>query len=158
MKLFEQSLHIWSPGILPFEISIDDLLDSTHASKPRNKLIAQVFFEMGMIERYGGGIQRIFDQCKMAGLPKPEFEQTQGGLRVHFQSPPQAIGGGVTEEETEGVMMLYQLISKEPGQRVPSLAENMGTSPKNIERWLKQLKDEGKSGLPRFLRNLAKDR
>ena len=54
--------------------------------------------------------------------------------------------------------MLYQLFSKEPGQRVPSLAENMGTSPKNIERWLKQLKDEGKSGLPRFLRNLAKDR
>jgi ATP-dependent DNA helicase RecG len=109
---------------------------------------------MGMIERYGGGIQRIFEQCKLAGLPKPEFEQTQGGLRVHFQSPPQAIGGGVTE----GVMRLYQLISKEPGQRVPSLAENMGTSPKNIERWLKQLKDEGKSGSPRFLRNLAIDR
>ena len=40
-------------------------------------------------------------------------------------------------------MRLYQLISKDwPASS--SLAENMGTSPKNIERWLKQLKDEGK--------------
>ena len=33
------------------------------------------------------------------------------------------------------------LISKQPGMRSPAMAEALQTSPKNIERWLKQLKD-----------------
>ena len=36
----------WFYRLYAFEISINDLLDSTHASKPRNKLIAQVFFDI----------------------------------------------------------------------------------------------------------------
>ena len=114
VKIFENNLHIWSPGTLPFDVSAADLLgvcrawsvesenrpqrgqflpdlqahstamgqkdgekwtaavdlqptiskpdwllDPVHASRPRNKLIAQVFFDLGLIERYGGGIQRI---------------------------------------------------------------------------------------------------
>ena len=47
------------PGTLPHGVSVPDLLSPTHPSRPRNKLIAQVFFDLGLIERYGGGIQRI---------------------------------------------------------------------------------------------------
>ena len=53
-----------------------------HSSRPRNKLVAQVFYDLGLIERYGSGIQRMIDACESAGLPKPEFQEVSGGFMV----------------------------------------------------------------------------
>ena len=85
IKILEDSLHIWSPGVLPYGVSVQDLLNPVHTSRPRNKLIAQVFFDLGLIERYGGGIQRILTSCASAGLPPPELENFQGGFRIIFR-------------------------------------------------------------------------
>ena len=126
---------------MPFEISINDLLDSTHASKPRNKLIAQVFFDMGMIERYGGGIQRILEQCKMADLPELVFQQAQGGLRVHFLSAAQSINGGVPGGVKSSADLLA-LIKTQPGQNAKQLAIQIDMPRRTIERWLNRLKNE----------------
>ena len=41
----------------------------------------------------------------------------------------------------EGVNALVELIKQRQGMRVPALAELMNTSPKNLERWLKQLRE-----------------
>ena len=45
--------------------------------------------------------------------------------------------GGVNE----GVNALLAIIKLYPGLRTPSLSEKMRTSAKNVERWLKQLKE-----------------
>ena len=54
-----------------------------HNSVPRNKLIAQVFFDIGLIERWGTGIERMIKVCREQGLPNPKFEEYQG-FRVIF--------------------------------------------------------------------------
>ncbi|MEI7695490.1 MAG: hypothetical protein WCI64_07585 [Chlorobium sp.] len=51
--------------------------------------------------------------------------------------------GAVGEGVNEGVNALVELIKQRQGMRVPALAELMNTSPKNLERWLKQLRDAG---------------
>jgi len=84
IKIFDDSIHIWNPGGLPFDLTIDDLLDPTHSSKPRNKLIAQVFYDLALIERYGSGIQRMIADCVKAGLPEPDFEEKFGGFAITF--------------------------------------------------------------------------
>jgi predicted ArsR family transcriptional regulator len=43
----------------------------------------------------------------------------------------------------EGVNDLIQLITEHPGLRANALAARLSTSVKNVERWLKQLKDQG---------------
>ena len=48
---------------------------------------------------------------------------------------------GVNEGVSEGVNVLLDVIISDPGKRVPYYAEKIGTSVKNIERWLKNLKD-----------------
>ena len=48
------------------------------------------------------------------------------------------------EAVNAGVSALLEIIQRHPGVRVPVLAEKMQTSAKNIERWLKQLKDNEK--------------
>ena len=44
----------------------------------------------------------------------------------------------------EGVNTLLALIIRQPGLRVPVLASTLGTSPKNVQRWLQRLKAAGR--------------
>jgi ATP-dependent DNA helicase RecG len=51
---------------------------------------------------------------------------------------------GVSKGVNEGVNQLQVAIQKHPNKRVPFYASKLNTSEKNIERWIKQLKEEGK--------------
>lgn len=84
IKIYDQSLQIWSPGFLPFGMTVEELLRPNHSSKPRNRLIAQVFYDMGMIEQYGSGIERVIEACVLSGLPEPEFGNFSRGFQVVF--------------------------------------------------------------------------
>lgn len=44
----------------------------------------------------------------------------------------------------EGVSGLFDLIVKHPNRKTPFFAEQLKTSVKNIERWIKKLKSDGK--------------
>jgi ATP-dependent DNA helicase RecG len=84
LKIFDDRLVIWNPGGLPFGMSIERLMDPNHNSIPRNKLIAMIFYDTGLIENYGSGIQRIFDKCHELGFPEPVFKELDGGFQVTF--------------------------------------------------------------------------
>ena len=62
-----------------------------------------------------------------------------GVMATFAQKQPELPDEGVNE----GVNSLTNLIRKQPGLRAPALAAALQTSPKNIERWLKQLKENG---------------
>ncbi len=53
-------------GALPDGYTIDTLLGD-HASKPRSKNIAAVFYRAGFIESWGRGIRKVFDECARHG-------------------------------------------------------------------------------------------
>ena len=111
IKILENGLHIWSPGTLPHGVSVQDLLNPVHTSRPRNKLIAQVFIDLGLIERYGGGIERIQTACAAAGLPPPELENFQGGFRMVFKQAGDSIQA--TDQVTPQVEQLVQFLQNE---------------------------------------------
>ncbi len=77
-------LTIFNPGALPFGMSVEKLMDPNHNSIPRNRLIAMLFYDTGLIERYGSGIQRILDDCNKHGFPTPEFNDLELGFQVIF--------------------------------------------------------------------------
>jgi ATP-dependent DNA helicase RecG len=85
IKIFDDRLVVWNPGGLPFGMSIKKLMDPNHNSVPRNKLIAMLFYDVGLIENYGSGIKKILKECNNLGFPGPEFEETQGGFQVIFR-------------------------------------------------------------------------
>ncbi|MEW6041468.1 MAG: helix-turn-helix domain-containing protein, partial [Elusimicrobiota bacterium] len=85
IKIYDDRITIWNPGGLPAGITIEELYNPNHPSRPRNKLIAQIFFDVGLIEKYGSGIQRIISACKEAGIPQPTFEEKFGGFIVEFR-------------------------------------------------------------------------
>ena len=74
-------MEIWGCGPLPEPLTVEDLKNQ-HESIRRNPLIAEFFFKIGFIERWGTGTQRIIDFCLEQGLPEPLFEIKSGSLVV----------------------------------------------------------------------------
>lgn len=83
LSVYDDKLILWNPGTLPEELSIDEL-KKKHASFPRNKNIADIFFKAGYIETWGRGTNKIVEACKAAGLPEPEFLEHAGGIQTIF--------------------------------------------------------------------------
>jgi ATP-dependent DNA helicase RecG len=83
MKIYPDKIILWNDGKLPEGIKIEDLKKSHH-SKPRNELLADVFFKAGLVESWGRGTIKIIDECKKAGLPEPEFKEEFEGFSVYF--------------------------------------------------------------------------
>ncbi len=106
VKIFEDSLCISSPGQLPFDMPMDFLMKPTHPSRPRNKLIAQAFFDMGIIERYGSGIKRIKKECDKNGNSYPEWSDQYGEFATTYRprTTNDARSIGVPQEVTQAVV------------------------------------------------------
>jgi ATP-dependent DNA helicase RecG len=73
IKLFDDHLVIWNAGTLPPGLTASDLL-KPHKSFPHNKLIAQSFYNTGIIEKWGSGTTRMVAELKQASLPAPDFD------------------------------------------------------------------------------------
>ncbi len=72
VAIFDDRIEISNPGGLVFGMTLERALAGS--SRVRNKVIARVFRELQLIERWGSGLQRIIDACAESGLKKPKFE------------------------------------------------------------------------------------
>ena len=63
VKIFNNKIEFYNPGRLPDNITVEDLLSNNYKSTPRNKLIADFFRNLGLIEKYGSGIRRVIRYC-----------------------------------------------------------------------------------------------
>jgi ATP-dependent DNA helicase RecG len=102
VAIFDDRVEISSAGMLPFGLTPADLTRD-HDSRPRNPLLAELFFRRGFIERWGRGTQKIVDLCVAAGHPPPEFEERAGHVVVRFlvkdYVPPHRIEHDLTERQ-----------------------------------------------------------
>jgi ATP-dependent DNA helicase RecG len=109
LAIYDDRLEIWSDGTLPFDLKPEDL-KREHPSRPRNPLIAQVFYLRGMIERWGRGTQKIVELCVKAGHPEPEFGEQAGSVWVRFLPSgyiaPHRVAHDLTERQREILQVL----------------------------------------------------
>lgn len=80
VALFDDRLEVENPGLLPFGLTVADL--PLGVSKLRNRVIGRVFHELGLIEQWGSGVQRMFAACRDAGLAAPVLEEVGIRFRV----------------------------------------------------------------------------
>lgn len=109
LAIYDDRLEIWSDGTLPFNLKPEDL-KKEHTSRPRNPIIAQVFYLRGMIERWGRGTQKIVELCVKAGHPEPEFGEQAGSVWVQFLPSgyiaPHRVAHDLTERQREILQIL----------------------------------------------------
>ena len=88
VRLYDDRLEVWNPGGLPAPLTPADLLRE-HDSIPRNRRVAEAFFYVGLIERWGTGTTRMADALRVAGLAEPEFDVgAPGRFRVILRKDP----------------------------------------------------------------------
>lgn len=81
ISVYDDKLIVWNEGSLPKDLTFEDL-KRKHSSRPRNPILASVFFKGGLIEAWGRGTIKIINECKKAGLPEPIIEYSSGGISV----------------------------------------------------------------------------
>lgn len=84
VRWYDERIVFLNPGGLPAPLRLEDL-KRPHRSVPRNRKVAEMFFYAGWIEQWGRGIQKMLDECAAAGLPEPDFEESQGALWLTFR-------------------------------------------------------------------------
>lgn len=158
IRVYQDKLRIWNPGELPDRWSVEKLMGE-HSSKPFNPNIANAFFRSGDIEAWGRGIQRIFDACREAEMPAPQFSYEPGDLWVEFAYSP-AYLAIIPATQAEARLdkrldkeldkklganraAIVRLISEDPRITVRQIASRLRMSRTGIDKNIQVLKAEG---------------
>lgn len=108
VRIYDDELVVWSPGRLPVGVTVEDLYKNHHASVLRNKGISEVFYDIGLIEKWGRGTVEMRKALIVAGLPEPRFEEYQHGFQVVFRTDiyteEYLRGQGLNERQIAAVM------------------------------------------------------
>lgn len=80
VAVFDNRLEITSPGGLMPSVTIDRMKEGD--SQIRNKALARVFSYLNLIEAWGTGIPRLYQEVREYGLPDPEIVDMETALRV----------------------------------------------------------------------------
>lgn len=83
VRVYSDRLIIMNEGKFPPEVPVEKL-KTEHLSKPKNVLLAGVFYKAGFIESWGRGTLKIVEKCLEQGLPEPDFREEFGVVTVQF--------------------------------------------------------------------------
>ena len=123
IALFDDRLEVDNPGLLPFGLTVADL--PLGVSKVRNRVIGRVFHELGLVEQWGSGIQRMIAACRDAGLAAPMLEEIGIRFRVTLRT---AQLKSATLDETDRAIVT--LLRAPGGLATRQIADKIGLTPR----------------------------
>ena len=160
VAIYDDRLEVTSPGGLYNGLTFEEAIEGH--SKLRNRAIANAFSQIGLIEAWGTGLQRIQSAAKGYGLPDVEFIEMPESFRVNLYRsslPMDSIGEtSVEHRQKNGVatvdtpfnlelnstqIKIIELLSANSNMTGVDLSEAIGISKRNIEVNLKKLKEKG---------------
>lgn len=137
IKIFSDRIEFFNPGRLAEGLSIKQLLHGNYISAIRNKQIASIFKEAGIIEKYGSGIKRIMAAFRLYNMPEPMFEEIQNGFRVTIFKTTQKTTQKISTRER-----IYEELKLNPKITREELADKLGKSVNTIKEHLSGLKSK----------------
>ena len=163
VAVYDDRLEVTSPGGLYNGLTYEEVMNGH--SKIRNKGIANIFSQMGLVEAWGSGIKRILNAAEEYGLPKPKFQEFDNMFRVElFRNSFPMINekeniGEASEKHRRSIgetsevawrtdlndtqQKIIKLLSEDHQLSAVKLAEKIGVASRNIENNIKKLKEYG---------------
>lgn len=136
VSIFDDRLEVENPGLLPFGLTIEDIRKGL--SRLRNRVMGRVFYELGLIEQWGSGIQRMITACREAGLEDPILEEI--GTRFRVTLPAVRRRTPIFDEMDQRILTA---LSKRKGLSTGQIAEEVGLSARATRTRLASLVDRG---------------
>jgi len=79
INLHPDRLEVHNPGLLPLGVTPANIL---HTSRKRNDHLAQVFYDLKLMEREGSGYDRLYETLLSSGRPGPLVEEGDDRVKV----------------------------------------------------------------------------
>ena len=132
IRIFDDRIEFFNPGRLMAGLSIEQLVRGNYVSAIRNKQIATLFKEAGIIEKYGSGIKRVLFGGQISNLSPGH---TQDGFRVTFFKATQ---------KTTTKDQILDILRENPNLTRSEMAQLLGKSQNTIKDHLAKLKSENR--------------
>ena len=104
----------------------------------RNRVIGRVFHELGLVEQWGSGIQRMTAACVEAGLAPPVFEELATRFRVTIATT--RVGRPVLDDKDRAILAI---LASSKGRLTSEIAASIGLTPRSTRTRLARLIDRG---------------
>lgn len=146
-----------SPGGLYNGLTFEEALQGH--SKLRNRTIANVFSQIGLIEAWGTGLRRIQNAAREYGLPEVEFIEMPETFRVNLFRKPLLAGtaceagdvsanvgdnvGEMSVNDGDVMAKIIKLITDNNKASAASIAKSMSVAQRTAERYIRELREEG---------------
>lgn len=170
VALYDDRLEITSPGMLIGGLTIEELKNGY--SRPRNRGIVSALAYMKVVEQWGSGIPRLFENCEKAGLREPELIEMGGCFRVNMyrntEIAKESMNTATSSEDTlqndasnekvrdkfgineevrenygETAANILCLMLEKPENTLDSIANTLGVTRRTVEKQVKKLKEVG---------------
>ena len=163
VAIYDDRLEVTSPGGLYNGLTYEEVMNGH--SKIRNKGIANIFSQMGLVEAWGSGIKRILNAAEEYGLPKPRFQEFDNMFRVelfrnlfpmmeenrdigeasekHRRNIGEVSGIEQQIELNDTQKKIIKLLLEDNQLSAIKLADRIGIASRNIESNIKKLKELG---------------
>ena len=97
IKMFDDHFVVESPGILPGLVRVNNIREF-HFS--RNPKVVEFLNEYDLVKEFGEGVDRIFRDMQDAGLPEPEYKQSEFMLYATLKNKTWGLENGSWESLT----------------------------------------------------------
>ncbi len=139
IRIYKDKLIISNACRLDFPVS---KLKENHESRPRNVLLAEAFGNAGYIEKWGRGTLKIIEECKINGLPEPDFIEESNIIQVVLYKDKYSIeylkDAGLDDNQIKAVMYV-----KENGEITNEIYQKLtGLTKKTASRHLTLLDEK----------------
>ena len=157
VAVYDDRLEVTSPGGLYNGLTFEEALQGH--SKLRNRAIANVFSQMGLVEAWGTGLQRIRSAAREYGLLDPEFIETAEMFRVNLYrkqvddsdandanrdaNDANRDANGLDENaEVKMQNEIIRLLKANGSLTQNELAQKIGVSRSTVQRMMKKMSEE----------------
>ena len=166
--MYDDRMEVYSPGGMIDGSLIQQLNPLTVPSKRRNPLLADFFHRLKLIERRGSGMKKIigeyqrYDNLKSYHAPEfssntSEFHAVLWNLNYEASVKKEFVkedakfvkefvkfvkeDAKFTKEFIKAQRIIYKLISEQPQISAAAMAEKIGISSRQVQKYLKRLTD-----------------
>lgn len=133
--MYHDKIEITSPGALPPGLSEDEYLNG-RISLLRNPILANVFFRLRYIEKFGTGIMRIRD-AYTSYRRQPVFEVRRESVSVTLPTADAAIAMSTDEDKVYGIISDGRICTRAEVERMTGFSKDKAI------RLLNSLVDKG---------------
>ena len=148
IKIFDNSIEITNPGRLMRGLTIEDLHTDHYKAQHRNKLLTEVFYLTGDIEKYGTGFIRIRKWLQDYPEVKYNFTDCDGILQMELLINKDNVPDNVPNNAPNNVpnsrhAIIIDIIRNNTEISMLDLSKTLKVNHKTIKRDIQILKSKG---------------